>query len=57
MLQQLPVTVLPFSLPPKIKRLVKDSPSQFTAIALIEKWSKNSLNSQLQTAAILALRK
>lgn len=57
MLQQLPVTVLPFSLPPKIKRLVKDSPSQFTAIALIEKWSKSSVNTQLQTAAIAALRK
>lgn len=57
MLQQLPEIVLPFNIPPKIKRMAKDSPSQTTAMALMERWSKSSVNLQLQKAAIVALRK
>lgn len=56
-LQQLPETVLPFIIPPKIQRLVKDSPSQPTAMALIVRWSKSSVNPQLQKAAVAALRR
>lgn len=56
MLQQLPETVLPFNILPKIKGLTKNTPSQTVAIALITKWSKSSANQQLQKAAVAALR-
>lgn len=56
LLQQLPEAILPFSILPKIKKLTKDTPSQATATALMERWSKSSVNPQLQKAAILALR-
>ena len=56
MLQQLPETVLPFNILPKIKGLTKNTPSQTVAIALITKWSKSSANPQLQKAAVAALR-
>jgi len=56
MLQLLPETVMPIALPPKIKRLTKDSPSQAAAISLLGKWSKSSVNPQLQKAAATALR-
>jgi len=56
MLQQLPETVIPIALPPRIKRLTKDLPSQAVAISLLERWSKSSVNSQLQKAATAALR-
>lgn len=55
-LQQLPETVLPFSILPKIKRLVKGSPSQATAMSLVQRWSNSSTNQQLKKAAIAALR-
>jgi len=56
LLQQLPEAVLPFSVVPKVKKLAKDTPSQATATKLMERWSKSSVNPQLQKAAIAALR-
>jgi len=56
LLQQLPEAVLPFSILPKVKKLTKDTPSQATATTLMERWSKSSVNPQLQKAAIVALR-
>lgn len=56
LLQQLPEAVLPFNILPKVKMLTKDTPSQATAMTLMERWSKSSVNPQLQKAAIAALR-
>ncbi len=56
LLQQLPEAVLPFSILPKVKKLTKDTPSQATATILMERWSKSSVNPQLQKAAMAALR-
>jgi len=56
LLQQLPEAVLPFGILPKVKKLTKDTPSQATATTLMERWSKSSVNPQLQKAAIAALR-
>jgi len=56
LLQQLPEAVLPFSIVPKVKKLTKDTPSLATVTTLMERWSKSSVNPQLQKAAIAALR-